>query len=64
MRPEVNSNQSEISNRFEKRFCLHDNFAVATFQTAIRFIAHVQMILAPLLAIIKTKRESTMMCTV
>ena len=64
MRPEVNSNQFEISNRFEKCFCLHDNFAVATFQTVIRFIAHAQMILEPLLAIIKTNQESTMMYTV
>ena len=64
MRPEVNSNQFEISNRFEKCFCLHDDFTVVTFQTVIRFIAHAQMILAPLLAIIKTKQESTMMHTV
>ena len=41
MRPEVNSNRFEISNRFEKSFRLH-----------------AQMILAPLLAIIKTNRES------
>ena len=62
MRPEVNSNQFEISNCFEKCFCLHDDFAMATFQTVVRFIAHAQMILAPLLAIIKTKRESTTTC--
>ena len=62
MRPEVNSNQFEISNRFEKCFCLHDDFPVATFQTVVRFIAHAQMILAPLLATIKTKTKSTTTC--
>ena len=31
MTPEVNS------NRFEKSFRLHDDFAAATFQTIIRF---------------------------
>ena len=48
MRPEVNSNRFEISNRFEMSFRLHGNlhgdFAVATFQTMARLIAHVQMI--------------------
>ena len=29
MRPRVNSNQFEISNRFEKLFCLHGDFTVA-----------------------------------
>ena len=37
MRPEVNSNQFEISNRFEMSFRLHGNlhgdFTAATFQT-------------------------------
>ena len=40
MIPEVNSNLSEISNRFEMPFRLHDNlhgdFAAATFQTIAR----------------------------
>ena len=40
MRPEVNSNRFEISNRFEMLFRLHDNlhkdFTVATFQTMAR----------------------------
>ena len=37
MKPEVNSNRFEISNRFEMSFCLHGNlhgdFTAATFQT-------------------------------
>ena len=37
MRPEVNSNRFEISNRFEKSFRLHDDLAAATFQTVVRF---------------------------
>ena len=37
MRPEVNLNRFEVSNRFEKLFCLHDDFAAATFQTVVRF---------------------------
>ena len=37
MKPEVNSNQFGISNRFEKSFCLHDDFTAATFQTIIRY---------------------------
>ena len=48
MRPEVNSNQFEISNRFEMSFRLHGNlhrdFAAASFQTMQVSIAHVQMI--------------------
>ena len=40
MRPEVNSNQLEISNRFEMSFLLHPNlhgdFAAASFQTIAR----------------------------
>ena len=47
MRPEVNSNRVEISNRFEMSFRLHGNlhgnFTAATFQI-IDSIAHVQMI--------------------
>ena len=30
MRPEVNSNRFEISNRFEKSFRLHGDFTAAT----------------------------------
>ena len=45
MRPEVNSNWFEISNRFEMLFRLHDNlhrdFTTATFQTIQDSIAHV-----------------------
>ena len=48
MRPEGNSNRSEISNRFEMSFRLHGNlhrdFTVASFQTIARPFAHVQMI--------------------
>ena len=40
MRPKVNSNWFEISNRFEMLFHLHGNlqgdFTVATFQTIAR----------------------------
>ena len=40
MRPEVNSNWFEISNRFEMSFRLHGNlhgdFTAATFQTIAR----------------------------
>ena len=40
MRPEVNSNRFEISNRFEMSFRLHGNlhgdFTAATFQTIAR----------------------------
>ena len=40
MRPEVNSNRFEISNRFEMLFHLHGNlhgdFTAATFQTIAR----------------------------
>ena len=47
MRPEVNSNRVEISNRFEMSFRLHGNlhgnFTATTFQI-IGSIAHVQMI--------------------
>ena len=31
MRPEVNSNRFEISNRFEKLFRVHGNFATAVY---------------------------------
>ena len=48
MRPEVNSNWFEISNRFEMSFRLHGNlhrdFTAASFQTIASSIAHVQMI--------------------
>ena len=50
MRPEVNSNRSEISNCFEMCFHLHGNlhgdFTVANFNFHLRqgFNAHVQMI--------------------
>ena len=37
MRPEVNSNQFEISNRFEKAFLLHDNFTVSNLKSSKRF---------------------------
>ena len=40
MRPEVNSNQFEISNRFEVLFRLHGNlhgdFTATNFQTIVR----------------------------
>ena len=40
MRPEVNSNRFEISNRFEMSFRLHDNLhrdlTAASFQTIAR----------------------------
>ena len=40
MRPEVNSNQFQISNHFEMSFRLHGNlhgdFTAATFQTMVR----------------------------
>ena len=36
MRPEVNSNRFEISNRFERLFHLHDDFTAATFQPTVR----------------------------
>ena len=40
MRPEVNSNRFEVSNRSEMSFRLHDNlrgdFTAATFQTMAR----------------------------
>ena len=40
MRPEVNSNRFEISNRFEMSFRLHGNlhrdFTAASFQTIVR----------------------------
>ena len=32
MRPKVNSNQLEISNRFEKSFRLHGNFTTANLR--------------------------------
>ena len=32
MRPEVNLNQFEISNYFEKSFCLHGNFTMANLE--------------------------------
>ena len=49
MRPEVNSNRFEISNRFENSFRLHGNlhrgFTAASFQIiASDPIEHVQMI--------------------
>ena len=37
MRPGVNSNQFEISNRFEKSFCLHDNFTTANLEISNPF---------------------------
>ena len=55
MRPKANSAQFEIWNYFEKLFHSHGDFVAVTFQTVARFhIAHVQMILVLLLAIIKT----------
>ena len=36
MRPEMNSDQSEISNPFEKSFRLHGDLTAATFQTIVR----------------------------
>ena len=48
MRPEVNSNWFEISNRFEMLFHLHGNlhrdFTAATFQTMEKISPHVQVI--------------------
>ena len=40
MKPEVNSNRFEISNRFEMSFRLHGNlhFTAATFQTIARLL--------------------------
>ena len=32
MRPEVNSNRFQISDRFEKSFCSHDNFTAGTYK--------------------------------
>ena len=37
MRPEVNSKQFEISNRFEMLFGLHGDFTVPTVQTIAKF---------------------------
>ena len=37
MRPEVNSNKFEISNRFEKSFRLHGNFTTAKFEISKPF---------------------------
>ena len=55
---EIELNPFEISNHFEKLFYLHGDFVAVTFQTTERFyIAHVQMILMSLLAIIKTNRN-------
>ena len=36
IRPEVNSDRFDISNRFEMLFRLHGNFTAATFQTTAR----------------------------
>ena len=38
MRPEVNSNQSEISNLFEKLFRLHGNFTAANLEISNCFL--------------------------
>ena len=37
MRPEVNSNRFEISNRFEKSFRLYGNFTVSNLESSNRF---------------------------
>ena len=37
MRPEVNSNQFEMSNRFEKLFHLHDSFTTANLEISNPF---------------------------
>ena len=37
MRPEMNSNRFEISNRFEKSFCLHSNFTTANLEISNTF---------------------------
>ena len=37
MRPKVNSDQFEISNRFEKSFRLHGNFTTANLEIQTRF---------------------------
>ena len=37
MRPEVNSNWFEISNRFEMSFRLHGNFTVSNLEISNRF---------------------------
>ena len=37
MRPEVNSNRFDISNRFEKSFCLHGNFTKANLEISNPF---------------------------
>ena len=37
MRPEVNSNRFEISNRFEMSFRLHGNFTVSNLEISNRF---------------------------
>ena len=37
MRPEVNSNQFEISNRFEMSFRLHGNCTVSNHEISNRF---------------------------
>ena len=37
MRPEVNSNRLEISNRFEMSFCLHGNFTVSNLEISNHF---------------------------
>ena len=37
MRPEVNSNRFEISNRFEMSFHLHGNFTVSSLEISNRF---------------------------
>ena len=47
MRPKVNSNQFEMSNRFEMLFCLHGNlygdFTAQLSKQQQNFIAHMQM---------------------
>ena len=37
MRPEVNSNRSEISNRFEKSFRLHASFTMVNLEISNSF---------------------------
>ena len=37
MRPEMNSKRFEISNRFEKSFCLHGNFTKANLEISNPF---------------------------
>ena len=57
MRPKVNSNQFEVSDRFEKLFRLHD-FAAATFQTVVRFYCTYANDLGAIISDNQNKQES------